>query len=137
MADDSEEIICPKVELLTEVETNILCSVAGCSRILPNTSSLRMHLVKTHNVITDLKDNKIFDRESTSVGKKSKKKTLYCCPVDACVRGRNSGRPFSRLAHVKQVGIETIAPNGNAWAFFNINSCYKYTIQSNVQFCKH
>ena len=105
MADETTaELICPEVGLLTEIETNLPCSVNGCTKVLPNASSLRMHLIKTHNVISNANENEIFDKGSQYHNKNNaRKKALYCCPVDGCVRGRNAGRPFSRLAHVKQV----------------------------------
>lgn len=47
----SREIIKPSiVELTKEVRTNILCTVEGCGKILPNTPALNMHLVKSHRV---------------------------------------------------------------------------------------
>lgn len=45
------EIIKPTImELTKEVRTNILCTVEGCGKILPNTPALNMHLVKSHRV---------------------------------------------------------------------------------------
>lgn len=45
------EIIKPSItELTKEVRTNILCTVEGCGKILPNTPALNMHLVKSHRV---------------------------------------------------------------------------------------
>ena len=45
------EIIKPSIgELSKEVRTNILCTVQGCGKILPNTPALNMHLVKSHRV---------------------------------------------------------------------------------------
>lgn len=47
----SREIIKPSItELSKEVRTNILCTVEGCGKILPNTPALNMHLVKSHRV---------------------------------------------------------------------------------------
>lgn len=37
-------------ELTKEVRTNILCTVEGCGKILPNTPALNMHLVKSHRI---------------------------------------------------------------------------------------
>lgn len=56
----SGEIIKPTImELTKEVRTNILCTVKGCGKILPNTPALNMHLVKSHRIkvqtLTDLK----------------------------------------------------------------------------------
>ncbi|MED6236627.1 hypothetical protein ATANTOWER_011887 [Ataeniobius toweri] len=45
------EIIKPTIiELTKEVRTNILCTVEGCGKILPNTPALNMHLVKSHRI---------------------------------------------------------------------------------------
>uniref|UniRef100_A0A8C5MZS6 ATM interactor n=1 Tax=Leptobrachium leishanense TaxID=445787 RepID=A0A8C5MZS6_9ANUR len=45
------EIVKPSViELSREVRTNILCTVNGCGKILPNPPALNMHLVKSHGV---------------------------------------------------------------------------------------
>lgn len=47
----NREIIKPTItELTKEVRTNILCTVEGCGKILPNTPALNMHLVKSHRV---------------------------------------------------------------------------------------
>ncbi|XP_061522021.1 ATM interactor isoform X2 [Phycodurus eques] len=47
----TREIIKPSIlELTKEVRTNILCTVEGCGKILPNTPALNMHLVKSHRV---------------------------------------------------------------------------------------
>ncbi|KAF0043271.1 hypothetical protein F2P81_004608 [Scophthalmus maximus] len=47
----SREIIKPTItELTKEVRTNILCTVKGCGKILPNTPALNMHLVKSHRI---------------------------------------------------------------------------------------
>ena len=91
------EVICPDIEDLTQVETNITCPVDGCAKILPNSSALRMHLLKTHKEREE--ENSVFDR---GVVNKPKKNIVFCCPVETCVRGRNSARYFHRLAHVKQ-----------------------------------
>lgn len=90
----SREIIKPTVtELTKEVRTNILCTVEGCGKILPNTPALNMHLVKSHRIKDGLvnptikKDMKGFQQ-------------LYCCPIEGCPRGPN--RPFSQFSLVKQ-----------------------------------
>ena len=50
-ASQFREIIKPSITDLTkEVRTNILCTVEGCGKILPNTPALNMHLVKSHRV---------------------------------------------------------------------------------------
>lgn len=51
-----EEIIKPTItELTKEVRTNILCTVEGCGKILPNTPALNMHLVKSHRIKVNVK----------------------------------------------------------------------------------
>lgn len=51
LVSQSREIIKPSIlELTKEVRTNILCTVEGCGKILPNTPALNMHLVKSHRV---------------------------------------------------------------------------------------
>eukprot|EP00066_Takifugu_rubripes_P005800 XP_003970122.1 PREDICTED: ATM interactor [Takifugu rubripes] len=90
----SREIIKPSItELTKEVRTNILCTVEGCGKILPNTPALNMHLVKSHRI----KDG-IVNPTVRKVMKGSQK--LYCCPIEGCPRGPN--RPFSQFSLVKQ-----------------------------------
>ncbi|XP_033477803.1 ATM interactor [Epinephelus lanceolatus] len=90
----SREIIKPTVtELTKEVRTNILCTVEGCGKILPNTPALNMHLVKSHRI----KDGIV----NPTVRKDMKgSQKLYCCPIEGCPRGPN--RPFSQFSLVKQ-----------------------------------
>ncbi|KAJ8398532.1 hypothetical protein AAFF_G00420600 [Aldrovandia affinis] len=90
----SGEMIKPSItELTKEVRTNILCTVEGCGKILPNTPALNMHLVKSHRV----KDGLV----NPTVRKDMKgSQKLYCCPVEGCPRGPN--RPFSQFSLVKQ-----------------------------------
>lgn len=90
----SREIIKPTItELTKEVRTNILCTVEGCGKILPNTPALNMHLVKSHRV----KDGIV----NPTVRKDMKgSQKLYCCPIEGCPRGPN--RPFSQFSLVKQ-----------------------------------
>ncbi|XP_060734796.1 ATM interactor [Tachysurus vachellii] len=88
-----EEIIKPSITELTKVRTNILCTVQGCGKILPNTPALNMHLVKSHRV-----KEGIFNPTVRKNMKGSQK--LYCCPIEGCPRGPN--RPFSQFALVKQ-----------------------------------
>uniref|UniRef100_A0A4W4GIJ2 C2H2-type domain-containing protein n=1 Tax=Electrophorus electricus TaxID=8005 RepID=A0A4W4GIJ2_ELEEL len=90
----AREIIKPSItELTKEVRTNILCTVEGCGKILPNTPALNMHLVKSHRV----KDGIV----NPTVRKDMKgTQKLYCCPIEGCPRGPN--RPFSQFALVKQ-----------------------------------
>lgn len=47
----ARELIQPTVsELSRAVRTNILCTVRGCGKILPNSPALNMHLVKSHRL---------------------------------------------------------------------------------------
>ncbi|XP_017296179.1 ATM interactor [Kryptolebias marmoratus] len=89
-----QEIIKPTIpELTKEVRTNILCTVEGCGKILPNTPALNMHLVKSHRI----KDGMV----NPTVRKEMKgSQKLYCCPIEGCPRGPN--RPFSQFSLVKQ-----------------------------------
>uniref|UniRef100_UPI00398E53B7 ATM interactor n=1 Tax=Pristiophorus japonicus TaxID=55135 RepID=UPI00398E53B7 len=89
------QIIRPSVsELSRAVRTNILCTVTGCGKILPNTPALGMHLVKSHRV-QDCSINPTVRKNL-----KSSVQKLYCCPIEGCPRGPN--RPFSQFAFVKQ-----------------------------------
>ncbi|KAG7473552.1 hypothetical protein MATL_G00097070 [Megalops atlanticus] len=88
------EIIKPSInELTKEVRTNILCTVQGCGKILPNTPALNMHLVKSHRVKDGLV-NPTVRKDMKGLPK------LYCCPIEGCPRGPN--RPFSQFSLVKQ-----------------------------------
>lgn len=50
-APPAGELIQPSVsELSRAVRTNILCTVRGCGKILPNSPALNMHLVKSHRL---------------------------------------------------------------------------------------
>ncbi|KAF7699383.1 ATM interactor [Silurus meridionalis] len=89
----SREIIKPSVAELTKVRTNILCTVQGCGKILPNTPALNMHLVKSHRVKEGIINPTV--RKDMKASHK-----LYCCPIEGCPRGPN--RPFSQFALVKQ-----------------------------------
>ncbi|XP_077376187.1 ATM interactor [Festucalex cinctus] len=90
----SREIIKPSIlELTKEVRTNILCTVQGCGKILPNTPALNMHLVKSHRVKDGIVNPTV--RKDMKAPKK-----LYCCPIEGCPRG--PGRPFSQFSLVKQ-----------------------------------
>uniref|UniRef100_UPI0037E97CC8 ATM interactor n=1 Tax=Semicossyphus pulcher TaxID=241346 RepID=UPI0037E97CC8 len=88
------EIIKPTITELTKgVRTNILCTVEGCGKILPNTPALNMHLVKSHRVKDGIVNPTI--RKDMKGSQK-----LYCCPIEGCPRGPN--RPFSQFSLVKQ-----------------------------------
>ncbi|XP_070576024.1 ATM interactor-like [Ptychodera flava] len=98
-----EEII-PKVEeLLKTPETNIVCTVPGCSRIIATRTALKMHLNKTHRIYENPNEERLFIPERGE--EKRKKKTVtkvYFCPVDDCLRASKSKRPFATLQLVKQ-----------------------------------
>ncbi|TFK08859.1 ATM interactor [Platysternon megacephalum] len=88
------ELVRPSVtELSRAVRTNILCTVPGCGKVLPNSPALSMHLSKAHRV----QDGKI--NASIRKGLKTTQK-FYCCPIEGCPRGPN--RPFSQFSLVKQ-----------------------------------
>lgn len=92
-----EILITPSIgELTKEVRTNILCTVEGCGKILPNTPALNMHLVKSHRVKDGLVNPTI--RKDLTASQK-----LYSCPIEGCPRGPN--RPFSQFSLVKQVRL--------------------------------
>ncbi|KAM4614165.1 ATM interactor [Discoglossus pictus] len=88
------EIVRPTVsELSREVRSNILCTVTGCGKILPNPPALSMHLVKSHRVQDGIINPTL--RKDLKASPK-----LYCCPIEGCPRGAN--RPFSQFSLVKQ-----------------------------------
>ncbi|XP_056382157.1 ATM interactor isoform X2 [Hyla sarda] len=88
------EIVKPSVsELSREVRTNILCTVNGCGKVLPNPPALNMHLVKSHGVQDGITNPTL--RKDLKASQK-----LYCCPIEGCPRGTN--RPFSQFSRVKQ-----------------------------------
>ncbi|XP_074864416.1 ATM interactor isoform X2 [Carettochelys insculpta] len=90
----ARELVRPSVtELSRAVRTNILCTVPGCGKVLPNSPALSMHLSKAHRV----QDGKI--NASIRKGLKTTQK-FYCCPIEGCPRGPN--RPFSQFSLVKQ-----------------------------------
>ncbi|NWR62099.1 ATMIN protein, partial [Bucorvus abyssinicus] len=87
------ELVRPSVTELSQVRTNILCTVPGCGKVLPNSPALNMHLSKAHPV-QDGKRN-----APVRKGLKTSQK-FYCCPIEGCPRGPN--RPFSQFSLVKQ-----------------------------------
>ncbi|XP_053305448.1 ATM interactor [Spea bombifrons] len=88
------EIVKPSVsELSREVRNNILCTVNGCGKVLPNPPALNMHLVKSHGVQDGIVNPTL--RKDLKASQK-----LYCCPIEGCPRGTN--RPFSQFSRVKQ-----------------------------------
>uniref|UniRef100_A0A8C5VNX8 C2H2-type domain-containing protein n=1 Tax=Microcebus murinus TaxID=30608 RepID=A0A8C5VNX8_MICMU len=94
LAPPAWELIRPSVsELSRAVRTNILCTVPGCGKILPNSPALNMHLVKSHR-LQDGIVNPTIRKDLKTVPK------FYCCPIEGCPRGPN--RPFSQFSLVKQ-----------------------------------
>ncbi|MGH0115723.1 UNVERIFIED_CONTAM: hypothetical protein FKN15_046908 [Acipenser sinensis] len=90
------EMIKPSItELTKEVRTNILCTVEGCGKILPNTPALNMHLVKSHRIQDGMVNPTVLKKKDIKASQK-----LYCCPMEGCPRGPN--RPFSQFSLVKQ-----------------------------------
>ncbi|NXJ08784.1 ATMIN protein, partial [Odontophorus gujanensis] len=87
------ELVRPSVTELSQVRTNILCTVPGCGKVLPNSPALNMHLSKAHR----LQDGKC--NAPIRKGLKTPQK-FYCCPIEGCPRGPN--RPFSQFSLVKQ-----------------------------------
>ncbi|KAM5262604.1 ATM interactor [Ctenodactylus gundi] len=93
-APPARELIQPSVsELSRAVRTNILCTVRGCGKILPNSPALNMHLVKSHRLQDGIVNPTI--RKDLKTTPK-----FYCCPIEGCPRGPD--RPFSQFSLVKQ-----------------------------------
>uniref|UniRef100_A0A8C8YV55 ATM interactor n=1 Tax=Prolemur simus TaxID=1328070 RepID=A0A8C8YV55_PROSS len=93
-APPARELVQPSVsELSRAVRTNILCTVRGCGKILPNSPALNMHLVKSHR-LQDGIVNPTIRKDLKTVPK------FYCCPIEGCPRGPD--RPFSQFSLVKQ-----------------------------------
>uniref|UniRef100_A0A8B9C225 ATM interactor n=1 Tax=Anser brachyrhynchus TaxID=132585 RepID=A0A8B9C225_9AVES len=92
-AAPAPELVRPSVTELCQVRTNILCTVPGCGKVLPNSPALSMHLSKAHR----LQDGKF--NAPIRKGLKTPQK-FYCCPIEGCPRGPN--RPFSQFSLVKQ-----------------------------------
>ena len=102
------EEVCPSVEALTRREdaASFPCPTEGCSREFQNRPCLRMHLIKTHGIAPNGKEKKLFTRGQ---GKSQVEKHFYC-PVQHCVRGQGTKRPFPRMSQLKQV-CKTIDEN--------------------------
>ena len=96
----TEEVICPSEEDLLMIESDIACPLS-CGRIFSNTSSLEMHLTKTHKKPTDPAKEHLYDKQKSKTGPKTVKK--YFCPVEGCPRSKESKRPFPRMGQLKQV----------------------------------
>ncbi|XP_055001953.1 ATM interactor [Sorex araneus] len=90
----ARELIQPSVsELSRAVRTNILCTVRGCGKVLPNGPALNMHLVKSHRLQDGIVNPTV--RKDLKTTPK-----FYCCPIEGCPRGPD--RPFSQFSLVKQ-----------------------------------
>ena len=93
------EVVCPTEETLKTLDCAVPCSQQGCDRIFPNKPSLRMHLIKTHSVVTCSKEREMFAKGKS----KSKVEKHFYCPAKYCTRGIENKRPFPRLGQLKQV----------------------------------
>ncbi|XP_045888695.1 ATM interactor [Micropterus dolomieu] len=123
----SGEIIKPTItELTKEVRTNILCTVEGCGKILPNTPALNMHLVKSHRI----KDGIV----NPTVRKDMKgSQKLYCCPIEGCPRGPN--RPFSQFSLVKQHFMKMHAEKKHKCFKCNNGYSTEYDLKRHIEDC--
>lgn len=121
------EIIKPSIaELTKEVRTNILCTVEGCGKILPNTPALNMHLVKSHRV----KDGIVNPTVRKDI-KGSQK--LYCCPIEGCPRGPN--RPFSQFSLVKQHFMKMHAEKKHKCSKCNNGYSTEWDLKRHIEDC--
>ncbi|XP_022599608.1 ATM interactor [Seriola dumerili] len=123
----SREIIKPTImELTKEVRTNILCTVEGCGKILPNTPALNMHLVKSHRI----KDGIV----NPTVRKDMKgSQKLYCCPIEGCPRGPN--RPFSQFSLVKQHFMKMHAEKKHKCSKCNNGYSTEWDLKRHIEDC--
>ncbi|XP_072836989.2 ATM interactor [Pogona vitticeps] len=91
------ELVRPSVtELSRAVRSNILCTVPGCGKVLPNPPALSMHLSKAHR-LAQQQDGKINPAMRKNLKTAQK---YYCCPIEGCPRGPE--RPFSQFSLVRQ-----------------------------------
>ncbi|XP_014031329.1 ATM interactor [Salmo salar] len=123
----TREIIKPSImELTKEVRTNILCTVEGCGKILPNTPALNMHLVKSHRVKDGLVNPTI--RKDMKGSQK-----LYCCPIEGCPRGPN--RPFSQFSLVKQHFMKMHAEKKHKCSKCNNGYSTEWDLRRHIEDC--
>lgn len=121
------EIIKPSVtELTKEVRTNILCTVEGCGKILPNTPALNMHLVKSHRIKEGIVNPTV--RKDLKGSQK-----LYCCPVDGCPRGPS--RPFSQFSLVKQHFMKMHAEKKHKCSKCNNGYSTEWDLKRHIEDC--
>ncbi|KAM8946833.1 ATM interactor [Pelodytes ibericus] len=121
------EIVKPSVsELSREVRTNILCTVKGCGKVLPNPPALNMHLVKSHGLQEGITNPTL--RKDLKASQK-----LYCCPIEGCPRGTN--RPFSQFSRVKQHFMKMHAEKKHKCD--KCGSCYgtEWDLKRHVGYC--
>ncbi|XP_071385290.1 ATM interactor [Centroberyx affinis] len=114
------------MELTKEVRTNILCTVEGCGKILPNTPALNMHLVKSHRVKDGLVNPTI--RKDMKASQK-----LYCCPIEGCPRGPN--RPFSQFSLVKQHFMKMHAEKKHKCSKCNNGYSTEWDLRRHIEDC--
>lgn len=121
------EIIKPSItELSKEVRTNILCTVEGCGKILPNSPALNMHLVKSHRIKEGIINPTV--RKDMKCPQK-----LYCCPVDGCPRGPT--RPFSQFSLVKQHFMKMHAEKKHKCSKCNNGYSTEWDLKRHIEDC--
>lgn len=121
------EMIKPSItELTKEVRTNILCTVEGCGKILPNTPALNMHLVKSHRIKEGIVNPTV--RKDMKGSQK-----LYCCPVDGCPRGPS--RPFSQFSLVKQHFMKMHAEKKHKCSKCNNGYSTEWDLKRHIEDC--
>ncbi|KAF7661255.1 hypothetical protein LDENG_00265320 [Lucifuga dentata] len=127
LSQSREIIIKPTVmELTKEVRTNILCTVEGCGKILPNTPALNMHLVKSHRV-KDVVVNPTVRKDMKGSQK------LYCCPIEGCPRGPL--RPFSQFSLVKQHFMKSHAEKKHKCSKCNNGYSTEWDLRRHIEDC--
>jgi len=93
MVEESNiKIITPEVTDLVDDanENDNKCTVEGCDKVIRNSSSLRLHMVKAHRIGNlDLKTD-------------GNVKVVYACPVVGCSREKKTKRYFANLYRVKR-----------------------------------
>ncbi|XP_064625216.1 ATM interactor-like [Lineus longissimus] len=90
--------VCPTIEdLSSEMKKNVPCPVTGCERTFNHDNALRMHVIKTHKIFQDEKDNAFFHRFKTK-----NPPCAYHCPVAGCKYQMGAERYFNSYATLKQ-----------------------------------
>ncbi|XP_003791354.2 ATM interactor [Otolemur garnettii] len=121
------ELIQPSVsELSRAVRTNILCTVRGCGKILPNSPALNMHLVKSHG-LQDGIVNPTIRKDLKTVPK------FYCCPIEGCPRGPD--RPFSQFSLVKQHFMKMHAEKKHKCSKCSNSYGTKWDLKRHAEYC--